>query len=296
MCWLRKTCRPDAERDGVLQVRADGEDRRQLGRAAAPAAARSRARGAAAELAPADDPRDGVVHVARDRPVVDQEQVGDAAEARRAPRARRCRSARRRGCRWWPRRGSRARAAAGGAAACTAASRRGRVAGRDRRRRRRRAGRARGSSTIGASGDGEQRAPPRPSTSHSARAAVEVGHHQREGLLLAALARAQAARPPPSLRASTIRWKPPSPLTATIRPSRSASPRAAQRVVAARPAPAPARVPQRELRAAGRAGVRLGVEAAVARVLVLGAAVPGTCAKPRIVVFGPVVGQRLDDA
>ena len=84
----------------------------------------------------------------------------------------------------------------------------------------------------------------------------------------AARRRATAA----SLRASTMRWKPPSPFTATIGAvaerggGRAAAPRRARR---ARP---PVAVPQRELRPAGRAGDRLGVEAPVGRVLVLGAA------------------------
>ena len=98
MCWLTKTCRPRGERDRVLQVTADGEDGRRV------LTQRQRQRRIAARapqhhLAPEHDAHDRVVDVADDRPVVDEEQVGDPAEASQRVALRRCRSARPTGCR-----------------------------------------------------------------------------------------------------------------------------------------------------------------------------------------------------
>ena len=95
-----------------------------------------------------------------------------------------------------------------------------------------------------------------------------VGRHQRERLVLAMLASAQRATASSS-SARQARWKPPSPLTARIRPSRSSAAAASigsrrgGSVLVARG------VDQPRARAAHRTRVRLGVEAAIARVLVL---------------------------
>ena len=97
-------------------------------------------------------------------------------------------------------------AAAGGAAACTAASARARrlpgatdVAPPARPR-------LRGSSTIGRRRLGQQ-PPPRPRRPRTAsRGLVQVGHHDRERLVLAVLALAAASPAAASSPASTARW------------------------------------------------------------------------------------------
>ena len=150
-----------------------------------------------------------------------------------------------------------------------------------------------GRSTIGRSRRREKRGFARRPTRALRLDRGERREHHRERLLLArACAPAGAARPPRS-RASTIRWKPPSPFTATIAPSRmaatacsSASSRAART--------APCSVPERELRSAVRTGIRLGMEAAVGGIPVFGAAgrAHGEAAHRGA---RAVVGQVLDD-
>ena len=117
-------------------------------------------------------------------------------------------------------------AAAGGEAASRGASRRGRVS----------AGRP-PSATGALAGAGERSrsaargSPAAPASaavsSTSARAASRSGRHQRERLVLAVLSRAQRRPPRRSSSARQARWKPPRPLTATIRPSPSAAAAAA---------------------------------------------------------------------
>ena len=81
MCWLMNTCEPDGDRDGVLQVAAHGQRRRHL----PPDVHRQRriaAGPAHHQLAAQHHPGDRVVHVPDDRPIVHEEQVGDAAQPR----------------------------------------------------------------------------------------------------------------------------------------------------------------------------------------------------------------------
>ena len=94
----RAAVRGEAER--ALELGAAGEDRRG-GRAAAAAGSRARTRASgAASAAGRRRPRDDRVVGARaDRPVVEQDQVGDRRQPRRARRRPRTRSARRRRCR-----------------------------------------------------------------------------------------------------------------------------------------------------------------------------------------------------
>jgi hypothetical protein len=80
MCCERTTSPSEAERDDVLQVRADGEDRRE------PRGHRDGERGEAARAAQelqlvALEPPDAVVGVPLDGAVVDEEEVREAAEA-----------------------------------------------------------------------------------------------------------------------------------------------------------------------------------------------------------------------
>ena len=88
----------------VLLLGAAGQQRPRGGDRAAPASrARTRASGAASAPAPVgagDRAHDGVVGAGLDRPVVEQEQIGDRAPGARARRRRGRRSARRRRCRW----------------------------------------------------------------------------------------------------------------------------------------------------------------------------------------------------
>ena len=218
-----------------------------------PAAARSRAPGAAPARGPAHA-HDGIVHVPHDRPVVDEEHVRDAARAARAPRVRRCRSARRSGCRSWPRPGIRARPAAGDAAGCTAASPPGTGCPAPPRPSASRARlhpshgltsalRLRGVGRVApcvSSLEQDDRRFRRRSSVASALAhvadrahRVERRKHQRERLLLAGLRVRAAGARPASLRASTTRWKPPSPLTRDdLARARSALPGREQRLVA----------------------------------------------------------------
>ena len=191
MCWLRKTCSPHAEGDGVLQVRAHRQERRQPVGRAAPAAGRSRGPGAAGRDPPGHDRGHRIVHVARDGPVVDQEHVGDAAQARQrlglvdADRLVAQVAA------GGDHRESPGAAAAGGAAACRAASRPGTGCRAPPPSATPAPGR-RGSSTMGASGATQQRGRLRRRPRRASRAASRSAHHQREGLLVAGLALPQA--------------------------------------------------------------------------------------------------------
>ena len=105
--------------------------------------------------------------------------------------------------------------------------------------------------------------------------------------------RARSAATAASSAARHARWKPPTPLTATIAPSRRAS-AAARSASSPRALAPPARVGQPQGRPAGRARVGLGVEAAVGGVLVLGAArgAHGEGAHRRAL---PVVGDAQHD-
>ncbi len=91
-------------RDGyrVLEMRAH----RQQGREGAPDLDRKggvAARASQDQFASQEHPGDRVVHVPSNGPVVDQEEVGDSPETSQRHRARRCRSAHRRGFRSWRR-------------------------------------------------------------------------------------------------------------------------------------------------------------------------------------------------
>ncbi len=117
----------DRQRDGVLQVRADGQHCRSARRpvAVARAAARSRAPGAAS--ARGRPPR-----ARSNRPRGGRSGRSCTRKTSASPRSRSSASrssvqigSSRHGCRSWPRPGIPGRPAAGGAAACTAASRPG---------------------------------------------------------------------------------------------------------------------------------------------------------------------------
>ncbi len=164
------------------------------------------------------------------------------------------------------------RGTAASAAACTAASRPAHAGPARRRPARRRRSARIGSSTIG-----------RSATCSSARSAgvgVHPGLRPTAGwppsprrafprAACAGAARATAA----ALRASQARWKPPSPLMATMRPARSSASVRGDRVAADRPALG---IAQRQRRPAHRAGIGLGVEAAVQRIACIRAGTPGT--------------------
>ena len=215
-----------------------------------------------------------------------------------APRARRCRSARRSGCRWWPPPGSRSRAAADGAAACRAASRP--ASGCRARRWRRRRRRAPPLQQHNRRFRRRAAAPrPRAETSHRCARLRQVGTIRANGLSVACLrsrSRATAAR----CAASTIRWKPPSPFTATIGRAPGDPPRPIRGVAVDAGAGRLASAAARRLQNAScgphvRAGVGLRVEAAVQRVLVLRLHA-GAHRETGSWWCWPVVGQRLDDA
>ena len=235
-----------------------------------------------------------VVGARLDRPVVEQEQVGDLREPLAARPRRDRRSARRRRCRSSSRASRRRRPAAGGGAASRAASRRARASpgATDVRHRRVRAPRGRARSAA----RGRAAAPPRRGfSSTSSRAAAEVRRHQRERLVLAVLARAQLGHrglvvgPAGEVEAADA-------LHRDDRPAEQRAGGRLERVARARVLDVePARVDEPHPRPAVGAGVRLGVEAAVRRVLVLARGRPGTSRTPAIVVFGRSYGHAAHD-
>ena len=230
--WRRRTC--------------SSARRRRRAPAAAPATgsasarrARSRASGAASAVPLADDAHDRVVGAHVDRAVVDEEQVGDAAPAARARRRRRRRSARRRRCRW----SSRAAPDVGeqqvvqrrvGQHHAEVARARG-----DRRRRPARPARRGGEHDRPLAAGQQRLVAPAPSST-SSRAAARSAPSARTACPRGACARA-APRPRASSSARQARWKPPSPLTATIAPARSAAPRRRSASAPAPPAPGASR-------------------------------------------------------
>ena len=115
---------------------------------------------------------------------------------------------------------------AGGAAACRAASRPGRdCPARRRRRRALVAASRRRSSTIGASGAAEQALLRGDDRRSFARGGLEGGRTSGRGASPRGASARAAGAPRSSSRASTIRWKPPSALTATIAAACAARPR-----------------------------------------------------------------------
>ena len=298
MCWLTKTFRPRASATVFFRCAPTARIGASAPCRAATGAARSRARGAARARGPSTTRDDRVVDVPDDRAVVDEEEVGDAAEPRErlalvdADRLV-------------------------GEVAARRDDREAELAHQQMMQRRIRqhhaevAGcparrmpplihdaspRARRSSTIGRLRR-EQAAAPRAARRRTrASNGLQRRGHQRERLLLAVLSRAQPLARPRRCAASTIRWKPPSPLTATISPvaiARAAAQRAHRPIAASRLSVA---VPQLQCRArtpgrrsAGRgSGGRAGSSYSARH--------SGHIAKPFIDVFGAVVGQRFDDA
>ena len=155
--------------------------------------------------------------------------------------------------------------------------------------RRRGAPARRGASTIGRARP--RRAAPRPSVVELDELARrgDVGRHQRERLVLAVLARAQRARPPLVVGAAREVVA----AEALDRDDRAVAQQRGgrrDRVAGAGHASADQRAP----RPARRAGVRLGVEAAVARVVVLGPA-GGAHREARHRRQRPVVGDAAHD-
>ena len=154
--------------------------------------------------------------------------VGDPAEPRDGVGVVAARSARRTGCPTSSRAGRRPRRAAGGAAACTAASgRRARLRGATSRAsaRVRRGG---ATSTIGPLHATRAAAAPSAPSTASRVGVAEVRDHHRERLLVAVLARAQAARRVVRARRIAREVKAAEPLDARrSRRSASARPRAA---------------------------------------------------------------------
>ena len=129
----------------------------------------------------------------------------------------------------------------------------------------------RGASTIGRCGPLSSVRSASPEIARALRLAERPATISANGLSSRCL-RARSAPTAASSSARQARWYPPIPLTATIAPPRSASTAAAERGVRAERPRGP-RIEQRQRRPAAGAGVGLGVEAPVARVLVLGAAV-----------------------
>ena len=276
MCWLMKTLAPDGERDGVLQVRADGQDwrrrpaQRNRQRRIAARAAQRRARGRAATrtiesstwrtIGRSWTRKRSAMPPSRASASCSSVQIGSserlplvATTGRSQPRA----------------------SAAGWSGVYGQHHAEVGVAGRDRRRHAPPQPRliARASSTIGASGEVEQPRLLRRQATQCPSNVPEVGIHQRERLLLAMLAPCAARTAAPLARVHACRWKPPSPLTATICPSRMRRGRGAKRGVAvgescARPHPtarAAGRTPGRRWAGRGSGGRRIVVLALARR-------------------------------
>ena len=271
MCWLMNTCRPTLRATVFLRcaptARMTGSSRgtrhRQGREAARPAQQPHPAR---------RDPGHAVVHVPLDGAVVHQEEVGDAAEPLQGPVLVRADGLVGQVAAGRHDREAAARAAAGGAAAWTAASRRGTGCPAPPPRR---PARPPAAAAAGSAPRPRRGARPRgPSTSHSSRAWSRSRTIRANGLpsrSLRSRRRATAAlvaRVAHEVEAAQALDRDDAALAPAParRPASAASPRGQRRARG---------VPQRDDRPAGRAGDGLGVEAAVARVLVLGAGRPG---------------------
>ena len=236
-------------------------------------------------------PHDGVVGARLDRPVVQQEQVGDARQAlERVVVAERDRLVRDVAARHHERHAAR-RPAAGGGAASTAASRpaRARPARRDGATA---APARRGTSTIGraglASSDSSSGV-----VSTSDRAAARSRTINANGRSSRCL-RDRRAATAASSSARHARWNPPMPLTATIEPS--TKPTRPRRAGHPEPRPRlPSSVfPNRQPRSTAGTRVRLRVIPPIRRILVLR---PARAAhlEPRHRRQRPVVGDAAHD-
>ena len=220
-------------------------------------------------LPAAERPHHRVVGPDVDRPGREQERVGDAGQPRQRVRRPGRRSAHRRRCRWSARSAGRPRASSRWCSGVYGSiSAELPVARRDRSARSRPQPAVAGSSTIGRRGLVSSRAAVS-STSHSRRGRREVGHHHRERLVLAVLARPQrrGRRLVPGVDGQVVaaealdREHPARP--AAGRPRRRAGHRPVRsRRASHEPEPRPAR----------RAAHGLGVEPAVGRIVVLGRA------------------------
>ena len=258
-----------------------GGEAERLGRVAA---------GAAQQRFPARErPHHRVVGPDVDRPVVGEEGVRDACQPRQRVRRRCRRSARRRRFRWSGRWGGRPREqqmvqrGVGKHDPELAVARRDRV-----RRPARRAGAAAAPPAAARAGQAAARPSRRPRTVPARRARSAA--ISANGLSSRCL-RARSADAAASLPASTARWYPPRPLTASTCPSAEQPGRFRQGV----PASSLCRVSSRpEPRPAGRAADRLGVESAVRRVVVLGRALRAH-GERRHGGQRPVVGHAGDD-
>ena len=167
-----------------------------------------------------------------------------------------------------------------------------RIARRDRRRRTVRVAGEPPQQHDGRSGATRARRPPRPrprSTAAPSSSDASITANGLSGRCLRRRSRATAS----AFVASTINWKPPRPLSATIRPARTARDRAGQGLLAPGQLAAGG-VQQPQLGTATRAGDRLGVKTPVGRVVVFRPAGrthrKAGHRRPR-----PVVGQALDD-
>ena len=216
---------------------------------------------------------DRVVGARLDRAVVEQEQVGDAGAGARARRRRGRRSARRRRCRWSSRAARPRRRAAGGGAASRAASRRARGSPGRPPARPRASGR-RGASTIGRSRPASSALARPASSSTSARAASRSATISANGLSSRCL-RARSAATARLVVGAAGEVEAADALDGDDRAVAQRR-RGGRDGIAARPSAAGAARRPAAPRPAGRARVRLGVEAAVARILVLGPAAPRT--------------------